>query len=180
MWDISFALPTMFIILIILAFYFSLPRLPIRKNRAFLRLIMMETLVILSDIVSSHMDNNHESFDHFFLCFANTIFFIAFFLRTLMFYEFTESTLKLGIKKKPLLFFVSRLPIIAAVLLSATSHYTHWIYYIDEAGYHSGSLYNSLYHCAFFYIALSFAILIIFRKKLPRRRDTEAESRALS
>ena len=174
MWDTSFALPSMFIILIILAFYFSLPRLPIRKNRAFLRLILIETLVILSDIVSSHMDNNYESFDHFFLCFTNTIFFMAFFLRTLAFYEFTESTLKLGIKKKKLLYVLSRMPIILAVLLAMTSHLTHLIYYIDENGYHSGAYYNALYHCAFFYLGLSFAILFAFRKRLPRRRDRYA------
>ena len=62
MWNFSFIYPTLLILFILLVFYFSLPRLGIRQNKVFLKIIIIETLVVISDIVSSIMDNNYQ--DH--------------------------------------------------------------------------------------------------------------------
>lgn len=171
MWNISFALPTLFIILIILAFYFSLPRLSIRKNRAFVRLIIVESLVVLTDVLASHMDNNYQEYSLLVLCLGNSAYFVAFFIRSFTVYDFTESALKIKATMQPLPFALPRIPVILAVITALTSPVTRFIFYIDEKGYHSGPFYNVIYVYAFIYLVLAFAILFVFGHRIPRKRE---------
>ena len=60
MWNYSFVLPSFWVMLIILIYYFSKPRLSIRLNRTFLGIITIELLVLAFDYVSSMADERYQ------------------------------------------------------------------------------------------------------------------------
>ena len=95
MWDYSFAIPSMFVITIILIFYFSLPRLSIRMNNTFVFILIIESAVIFTDIVSSWGDENYEQMTTSVLYVLNGLYFIFFFLRAYMLFMFTAYVFKL-------------------------------------------------------------------------------------
>ena len=62
----------------LLFFYFAKPRLSIRINRLYVVLLMLEILIIATDILSSHADENAASFSRTALYVYNTAFFVFF------------------------------------------------------------------------------------------------------
>ncbi|MBO7357479.1 MAG: EAL domain-containing protein [Lachnospiraceae bacterium] len=171
MWDLSFAMPALLILLIILAFYFSLPRLNVRRNRVFLYMVIVETLVLVSDIVSSHMDNHYEDYDLWLVTLFNMLYFIFFYTRALVMYTFNISVLDKRKSDSAMVIQLVRTPYYFCLLMALFSPFTKLVFYIDAAGYHSGSLYNILYMCAFFYLILSYLVFVVKRKNLARRRE---------
>ena len=70
MWSYSFEVPILMILGIILLFYFSRPRLPIRRNRVFLYVVIAETLAIIIDVLATEACNE---FDEYSLLWVNII-----------------------------------------------------------------------------------------------------------
>ncbi len=171
MWNLSFAVPTLLILLIILTFYFSLPRLTVRRNRVFLQMVIIETIVIIADIVSSHMDNHYQNYDNWLVTLINMIFFIAFYTRSLVMYAFNVSVLDKRKNDSAMVVQLVRTPYYFSVLMALFSPFTRLVFFIDDTGYHSGSLYNILYMCAFFYLILSYLLFVVKRKNLKRKRE---------
>ena len=95
MWDFSFAIPSLLILGLILLFYFSLPRLHINMNRMFLCILILESMIIITDILSSLAD---EHLDYIPLSAAhilNTLYFALFFLRAGALFMYTRSVLRI-------------------------------------------------------------------------------------
>lgn len=139
----------------------------------FLFLILIDTLVILSDIVASWADNHHPILPTAVLYVINSVYFIAFFLRAAAFCGFTEAALKADFRyqNNKTLFFLTGLPLSIACLLAMLSHLTGMIFYIDSEGYSNGPLYNEIVYCvSFYYIGLALIIFMLYRKRLKRRR----------
>ncbi len=170
MWDFGFVIPSFFIIFVILAFYFSLPRLAIRKNHYFLLLLIIECTVITLDIVSSFADNNYESFPRAITVFFNAAYFVGFYLRGAFFFNFTASTCRMGVEKNRYLSQVIHLPLVVCVILAATSHWTGLIFSITDEGYKSGPLYNVLYVIFGYYLFLSFMTIVLYGRNVKRKR----------
>ncbi len=163
MWNFSFVYPTILILAILLFFYFSLPRLGIRQNTVFLKIIIIETLVVISDIVSSNLDNNYRDYSITVVIIANLAYFVLFFIRSFFMFFFTSSVLHLYPRKFPALKFIVQIPLYLSIVIAVFSPFTHMIFYIDGEGYHSGYLYNIIYVCSFFYLGLS--LICFFAKR---------------
>ena len=152
MWNFSFAIPSLLILGLLLLFYFSLPRLHIRMNRAFLSILVVESLVIIVDILSSWADSNIAGTPLFVVHLLNVLYFVLFFLRSGVTFFYTASVLRVlyvdRIKQAVLLYIPSLLCIIASIL----SPVFGFIYYIEDNQYHSGPFYISLYYCFWFYL----------------------------
>ncbi len=159
MWNFSFIIPTMLILTIILSFYFSLPHLRIRKNAVFIQMIVMETLVVIFDILSSYADNNYQSLPMWLTNMLNAAFFICFLCRAYLFFIFTVSVLESTPKENMVLTVVTRIPFYLSLIIAVLSPITGWIYYMDENGYHSGPMYNMLYVVSMFYLIVSLSAI---------------------
>ena len=170
MWNISFAYPTLLILVLFMVFYMSLPRLPIRRNRVFVNLVLIEVLCIATDIVSSWVDNHDPATHVFLLHIVNGVYFITFFLRSFSIYSFTESVLMVNLRDNKLLFALTKLPLVLGTICVFINPITGWIFYIDETGYRTGTHYGIVYIIAFFYSFISFSTFAVFRKRLTRRR----------
>ena len=171
MWDYSFAIPSMFVITIILVFYFSLPRLSIRMNNAFVFILLIESAVIFSDIVSSWGDENYEQMTTSVLYVLNGLYFICFFIRAYMLFMLTAYVFKLDPNKNIMRLVLFRLPVIFALIITISSPWTHLLFSIDNNGYHSGSMYNLIYVVSYFYVLMSFYVMIAYRNIGLKRRN---------
>ena len=177
MWNYSFEIPTLAILAIILAFYFSRPRLPVRKNITFIYMIVIETLIIILDVIATEMDNDYASYSIILMKILNMLYFIAFFDRAYIMYLFSISVLKDSLQNGRLIKKLIIMPLIAGIIISIISMITgsadfpYVIFYINETGYHSGKLYNLLYACGFFYVLLALIAVFMFGRTLRRRRE---------
>ena len=171
MWNYSFAIPSLFVITIILIFYFSLPRLSIRMNRTFVNILIVEGVVIFLDIVSSWGDENYEQMTVSSLYILNGLYFIFFFVRAFLLYEFTTNVFKQDPAAGLVRTIILRMPLIISIALTASCPWTGFVYSIDGTGYHSGNMYNLLYFVSAFYILMSFYVMVACRNAMVRRRQ---------
>ena len=166
MWDYSFMFPSILVLFILLVFFFSRPRLPIRMNRTFLAILLLELSIMVTDIISSEMDNNYRQFPGAALYLMNTLYFALYIFRTYLFFRFTTDALGLGYRENRLLHGLLGVPFLIGEILSLSSFATGAVFRIDGAGYHSGPCYSILYICFFFYILASLVLLIVYRQRL--------------
>ncbi|MCR4617048.1 MAG: EAL domain-containing protein [Lachnospiraceae bacterium] len=66
--------------------------------------------------------------------------------------------------------YIISIPYCAAVVLAITSPFTRLLFYVDENGYHAGKFYNAVYVVGFFYALLSFMYLLVYWKRINKRR----------
>ena len=144
MWDFSFAIPSLLILGLLLLFYFSLPRLHIRMNRAFLIILVAESAVIISDIVSSLVDNDIGSFPLALVHLANVIYFASFFVRAAVLFLYTASVLRVLQLSRSKIVSLLYFPSLACIILTILSPFYGFIYYIEDGQYYSGPLYDLL------------------------------------
>ena len=171
MWNFSFAIPSLLILGLLLLVYFSLPRLRISMNRAFLYILVVESCVIIADILSTWADINYSSLPLFVVNLLNCVYFVAFFLRagSLMFYA--TSVLRVFKYRKSRYYQVVYLPMLFGVILSILSLKFGFIYWVDDKGYHSGPWYNLLYYVYWFYLLVSLICWKLYSGKLRRKRE---------
>lgn len=168
MWDYSFAIPSLFIIALLVVFYFSLPRISLRANRVFVQLLLVEIAVIVTDIIGSLLTERPESPEVLSELF-NALYFLCFFLRAYILYMFTASIYNQRTEYHYVTWICRGLLGLCAIL-ALTSPVTGLIFGIDDLGYYSGPLYNILYVVSYAYLVLSFATMIVYRKNVHKRR----------
>ena len=171
MYDLSYAIPSLLLMILFVGHYYSLPRIPNRMNRHFLMLITIECATIVSSIFSSWVDNNYLDFPVSFVYLANIVFFIMFYLRPYAFFSFVLSLLKEEKYYSRAFTILKRIPLQLCMLLAATTSFTGLIFTIDEAGYHSGPYYNILYLEFWFYVIVSSLIAYVNRAALQQKRE---------
>ena len=164
MWNYSLVVPSALMMITLLGFYYSRPRLPLRANNTFLGLLLIELLVLASDIISTKADENYALFSPATLYVANTLFFVLFLLRIFWFYRFMVQMLHIDMQKHPVLTAVSAAPFAIAELLCLTSFATGAVFSIRETGYVSGPLYFITSATCLLYIGISFVLLFANHK----------------
>jgi len=168
MWNYSFMLPSFWVMLIILAYYFSKPRLSVQLNRTFLGIIVIELLTITFDFISTKADEMHWLFPIPVLYALNLVFFVLFIARSYWFFGFTADLVHIDAGKSREKRLLTASVFIISEIIALSSVFTGAVFRIDSGGYHSGPLYNVIYVCFCFYLTLSFLWIGINAKKLSR------------
>lgn len=168
MWNYSFTLPSAMILLILVVFYFRRPRLPIRMNRTFLVLLLIDALTLLADFASSRVDELYTLYPISLCYLANLAFFVLFLARIYAFFLFVldvlenHQTLPAWVRRfAPVMLLISE-------LIAVSSPFTHAVFYMDAGGYHRGPWYNVLYVCFFWYLAFAAWLILRHQRALPR------------
>ncbi len=168
MWNTSFVYPSLMVLAILLIYYFARPRLPNRVNRAFLFLIIADIATIVTDLVSTGMDNHYELWPIPLVSAMNLLYFVAYNARIIAFFKLVLALLKIDRSgfywKKTLTYLV----FLASELIVLSSPITGAVYTIDGTGYHRGPLYPILAICSFFYLFFGIAVLVCYRKRIRR------------
>ncbi len=160
----SFVAPNLFALFVFLIYYIVRPRLPLKVNGLFPKVILLEGVMLLIAPLSSYLVENTKDYSLFIQYLLTIVFFMLFVLRGSVFAIFTANILKMHIKKSffPLcLIFAS---LVAGEVLCLLNLRLGIIFRPDEDGYHAGKFYNLIYVFSFFYLALSFAMVFMRRK----------------
>ena len=100
MWNTSFVYPSLMVLAILLIYYFARPRLPNRVNRAFLFLIIADIATIVTDLVSTGMDNHYELWPIPLVSAMNLLYFVAYIARIIVFFKLVLALLKVATGKR--------------------------------------------------------------------------------
>ena len=169
MWNYNLILPECVIISTFLVFYFTQPRLPIRINRVFIYIIVIDLLTLLIDIISTYCLEHFCDLHPLLLKLQNIFFFILFLQRTLCFLMFTTIILNKDIRTFGIARFFILIPTIVTHVLLILNLFFDSIFIISDSGqYSQGPLYFLIYVCAFFYVSLSIFFIIRYHKNISR------------
>lgn len=168
MWDYSFMVPCAFMLLVILGFYFSKPRLPIAANRTFVTLLAIQLAVMTLDIVSSLVDENYQQFDVSVIYVANMLYFVLYLARIYWFYRFSLHVVHASTNSRVRAERYFAIPYYVAEAICVSSFVTGAVFSVGDAGYVRGPLYNILYVMAAFYIILSLVLVLQQREGLTQ------------
>ena len=156
------------VLIVFAVYYFMSPRLPIKVNKSFLKLFFIEIGVISLDFFACLADDYHTLVPIPVQYILNILYFMFFLARIYMFYHITIDLLQQ--KTKVPVPFVKPLRYIHVgfQLITLSSFVTHIIFYIDDAGYHKGSLYSLIYVCFFLFLIASIALILTQSNRLSR------------
>ncbi len=167
MWNYSFVLPDFIILSLFLVYFFLQPRLSTKLNKSFFSILVTDFLVILTDALASMSLENAQYFSPFALRSINVLYFMLFNFRTFCFFSFTENCIgrrNSSTKFQPLF---RSLVFMLAEAIALANLFTDTLFSISPEGlYARGALYNSIYVCGLYYLAVSFIELFFYQKEL--------------
>ena len=168
MYNFNFTIPSVLILAIILGYFLSQPRLPVRQNRLFFGILLLEILVMLFDVLSSEADMNYARLPLALSSALNMAFFVFFLARIYWFFLYSVDLLGLLASRSRRRHILFSLVLLISELITLSSFWTGAVYRMDAEGYHRGPLYSVIYICFFFYLLLSVVLTLRFRKRLSR------------
>ena len=169
MWNYDFVIPELVIISIFLVYYFIQPRLPIKINKAFLIILILDILTIAVDVVSSACLEFCNDLSPFFLRSQNVLYFILFVQRIICFFMFTIAGIGKPPRKSLFIIILDLFPFALTNLVILINLFANPIFSISDSGqYSQGPLYFLIYVYAFYYVSLSIFYTILYRKKISR------------
>lgn len=167
MWNYSFTLPSAMIMLILAVFYFRRSQIPIRINRSFLALLLVQMITLAADYLSSRVDERYMDFSPALGYGMNLLFFVFFLARIYCFFHFILDVLGNYCSLPRIIYRVSLLILVISECVVLSSPMTHAVFSMDANGYHRGNLYSILYACSFCYLITAVYLIMRNRRLLP-------------
>ena len=171
MWDYSYVIPSILILCILLFYYFTLKRLPIRINRGFVALLVTEVVVIGSDILASYADEKYKELPYNLVVWLNILYFIAFIVRIKMFDTITCNVFSINPYEDKIGSFVKDIPLILTTIVIISSYWTGSVFSITENGYVRGPYYDIIYFPYIWYLVLGIYYIARYKNQIKRKRD---------
>ena len=169
-WHYDFVIPSVLILAVFEFYYLARPRLPLRTSKTFHSIVIVDFFVVFFDVFSCEADMHFAEYPIWMLYFLNLAFFILFLLRGYLFFKFTFHVLQIEKLSHPMLTrFIDFVFALSVLTVLASLFSKQSVFWVDEAGYHPGPMYNVIYLCFFFYIFCSVAYVLQFRSCLRRR-----------
>ena len=169
MWYYDYIVPSFLVLLIFQFYYLARPRLPIRINRTFQQIIIVNCLVILFDVLASEADMHYRDHSAGILYAVNMAFFVLFLLRIYFFFLFTVHALQLNRRFPAFPEYLPDTAFIVSEIIAWSSIWFGSVFRIDGDGYHKGPVYNILYLCFLICIAGSVLLAIKYKSRLRGR-----------
>ncbi len=161
----SFIVPSMLVLLVIMGYYFFRPRLPIRLNRSFLAILVIDIFTELFECISYRLNETWPAHDPRLLGAFNLLFYFFFFSRSYMFFVFTISVLDArSIGRSELHRYVPA-PFFGFALTVLVNPLTGWLFTIEN-GCRNGPLYWLIYACGGSYALFSLMAVYRHRREL--------------
>ena len=133
----SFIVPSVLVLLVIMGYYFFRPRLPIRLNRAFLAILVIDICTELFECISFRLNETWPEHAPALLWVINMLFFVFAFIRPFMFFVFTVSVLDARVLLRSSLHVLAPIVYIPSVIIALTTPLTHWLFWIED-GFRQG------------------------------------------
>ena len=162
MMNYSFTVPSLLILVIIMGYYFFRPKLPIRLNRTFLAILVIDIGTVLFDYLSHRLNETWQEHSPLLLWTSYLLFYVFYLTRIYMFFAFTISVLDARGGFRAKLYMFSPVVYFPCLAVTVSSPLTHWVFRIQN-GYQAGPLEDLVYFCSICY--LIFAIIAVLRRR---------------
>ena len=167
MWNYNLVLPETVILFTFLIFYFCQPRIPVRLNKAFFFIFIIDFATIIFDVICAVFLEHFNNVPVCVLRIQNVIYFILFLQRIICFFMFTSIIIKKDLRSSFKEKFINLLPFEIINVFVVLNLFCDTIFRIsDEGVYSQGPLYFLIYVCAFYYLFLSIVYILRYRKRL--------------
>lgn len=161
MWNMKYSLPTLVLLLIIVAAFLSRKRLPVRVNSVFAGLLATDFLTMVADFVSTQMDEAGNAFSAGALWLANYLFFALFVMHSFYFFKFTSRLLE--VRGSRLVSRASHALYLAEQALLLAGSITGHVFAIRGGAYVAGPAYCLVNVQFGLWIVLSFVLAVATR-----------------
>ena len=161
----SFILPSILIQLVIMGYYFFRPRLPIRLNRAFLAILVIDIGMELFDCVSALMNETWSVYSPALLTAVYMLYYIFFFSHCYMFFVFTVSILDSRVLVRSKLNVLAPIVYIPCIAVALTTPLTGWLFRADQ-GFRPGPVAWFTHMCSLSYLLYSTIAVLRHLKEL--------------
>lgn len=162
--EFGIIIPGVASLLVIFVYYFTTPRLPIKLNRVFFRILITEVIVMVMECAAVILNGRFTQNSSKELLYAvNMLFYMAYLFKSYQFFAFSAHIVKMRkIKRITLWVFRSVWLICSALVLS--SFWWNTVFRIDDVqGFTYGPLWFIPPACAIFYTV--FSLLVVFIRK---------------
>ncbi len=166
MMNYSFTVPSLLILVIVMGYYFFRPKLPIRLNRSFLAILVIDIGTVLFDYLSSRLNETWQEHAPWLLWLFYLLFYVFYLTRIYMFFAFTISVLDARGGFRSRLYMFSPVVYFPCLAVTVSTPLTHWVFLIRN-GYQPGPLEDLVYFCSICYLV--FAIIAILRRNFTLR-----------
>ncbi len=170
-WNINSAIPSFIIMILFLACFFSVPRIPILTNRLYIRLLFINVITSAMNIlaVDANSDVSIRSVTSAYV--INTLFFVALIARSYIFYAYSVSLVNLNRYNSVFFAWIFRIPLIATLIPVISSFKTGACFTYTGNGFEKGPFMYIVYTCMFFYIGISVLAILIYHKNFATTRE---------
>lgn len=163
----SIIIPGVVSLLVLFGYYFTSPRLPIKLNRIFLRILVTEVLVMLAEFFAIWLNSRSGSNTNL-LYAVNMLFCLSYLFKSYQFFAFSAVLVKLR-NLKHYVMWLFRIVWIACSVLVVSSFWWKTVFEVSKNGvYSEGPLWFILPGCAIYYVIFSVVIVFIRRKKISK------------
>ncbi len=169
--SVSAAIPSFIIMVMFLACFFAVPRIPILTNRLYIRILICNLITSSLNILASDANNVFPRYGLVWSYLVNTLFLCCILIRSYLFFAYSASLVNLNQYNSKQILWVIRFPLIVALLLAMSSFLTEASFSFGRSGYIKGRFMYVQFACIFFYIAVSILALIIHRANMNGKRE---------
>lgn len=173
--EFGIIIPGVISLIVLFGYYFSTPRLPIKLNKIFLRILITEVFVIVAEAAAVWINNKYTRSSSKELLYAiNVLFYLTYLFKSYQFFVFSAHIVKLRDAKRSLKWlFRTAWLICSAIVLS--NFWWGTVFKITERhGFAKGPLWFIPPACAILYVILSVSILLARRKTITEGELTGA------
>lgn len=172
-YNYDYALAAIPIQLILLVFYCSRRNLPVRSSYSFFWVMIANLVMTVFDLISCEMDAVWTSYPRWMMYAVNQAYFFAFIIRGWAMFDYTAEECRAYASMGK---WMTKLALVPAILTCAVILFTPWteaLFRISESnGYQNTWMYPIIYHCCWFYIAMSLLCVILRWNHIDLRLKT--------
>lgn len=167
----EYALATIPVQVILLAFYLFRRNLPTRTNASFITIMVANLIMTVTDIIACEVLAIWQDIPLWLSYAANMVYFISFTVRGWALFDYAANECHAYSLAGRHGRFLAAIPSLALVGLTLVTPWLHTIFQISPpTGYQTGPMYSAIYYCTYFYIALSTICVVVLRQALSRRQ----------
>ncbi|MBE5833306.1 MAG: EAL domain-containing protein [Butyrivibrio sp.] len=171
-WSLDFNLSALTVCIIFLLYYCLGKNLPIRRNRLFLYVLLIQFLLTVSDISASVLSSFPQIYNHNIIILSNMIYYMLLALCPFSFTIFTYFLIVNNKANKAIITLI-HIPVFIAWIILAFNPFTGFIFYLDSAGtFNYGIGRPTFYFETLFYMLLSMFMILYNPLHLLRRKHS--------
>lgn len=166
LWNPLVEVTALLMIILFIIFYNIQKFLPTKKNKVFSRMMQIELVSIVSDLIASWSSSYFTEYPVWFLQLTNTVYFLSISFVIYNFYVYCRAIVIEARKTYKADYFILKVPMIVMALLLIINPFTSWIFSVDNTVGYARQFLHPIFLVPFciFYLILGLFYIIYFGK----------------